>query len=107
MRDAVSSCWDFPAIEEQYADFTDTYGPVPARLGRQTDIDHAEALRHYVPMLTRWRALPYLDPGLPCELLPPDRNAVAARQVFQQLHAVLAEPSLRHIQSTTGGRPQH
>jgi phenylacetic acid degradation operon negative regulatory protein len=102
LRASVSSWWDFPAIEEQYADFTDTYGPVAGRLGRQTDIDDAEAFRHYVPMLTQWRRLPYLDPGLPSELLPSDWNAVAARQVFQQLHAVLAEPGLRHVQTVTG-----
>ena len=73
-----------------------------ARLTTQSDIDAAESFRHYVPMLTQWRRLPYLDPGLPKELLPDDWNAVAARQLFQQLHAVLAEPSLRHVRTVTG-----
>ncbi|WP_051338239.1 PaaX family transcriptional regulator [Streptomyces flavidovirens] len=102
LRTSVSSWWDFPAIQAQYAAFTDTYGPVAARLTQQFEIDSAEAFRHYVPMLTQWRRLPYLDPGLPKELLPEDWNAVAARQLFQQLHAVLAEPSLRHLQKVTG-----
>ncbi|MCZ0985525.1 PaaX family transcriptional regulator [Streptomyces diastatochromogenes] len=102
LRTSVSSWWDFPAIQAQYAAFTDTYGPVAARLTTQSGIDAGEAFRHYVPMLTQWRRLPYLDPGLPKELLPGDWNAVAARQVFQQLHAVLAEPSLRHVRTVTG-----
>ncbi|WP_274564569.1 PaaX family transcriptional regulator C-terminal domain-containing protein [Streptomyces spiramyceticus] len=102
LRSTVSTWWDFPAIQAQYAEFTDAYGPVAERLSRQGDLDTTEAFRHYVPMLTQWRRLPYLDPGLPTELLPGDWNAVAARQVFQELHHVLAEPSLRHVQNVTG-----
>ncbi|MFJ9821891.1 PaaX family transcriptional regulator C-terminal domain-containing protein [Streptomyces sp. NPDC101151] len=106
LRTSVRSWWDFPAIQAQYAVFTDTYGPVAARLTTQSGIDAEEAFRHYVPMLTQWRRLPYLDPGLPKELLPEDWNAVAARQVFQQLHAVLAEPSLSHVRTVTGRQPE-
>jgi phenylacetic acid degradation operon negative regulatory protein len=53
-------------------------------------------------MLTEWRRLPYLDPGLPTELLPDDWNALAARRVFVQLQDLLAEASLRHVQQVTG-----
>jgi phenylacetic acid degradation operon negative regulatory protein len=62
-----------------------------------------QAFRAYVPMLTQWRRLPYLDPGLPTELLPPDWNAVQARRVFGDLHDLLAAPSLRHVERP-GGR---
>ncbi|MFD9030162.1 PaaX family transcriptional regulator C-terminal domain-containing protein [Streptomyces sp. NPDC059567] len=102
LPETVSSWWDFPAIQAQYATFTDAYGPVAAGLAQQGDIDGGEAFRHYVPMLTQWRRLPYLDPGLPSELLPADWNAVAARRIFQQLHDVLAPPSLLHVQQVTG-----
>ncbi|MCT4351722.1 PaaX family transcriptional regulator [Streptomyces sp. Je 1-79] len=99
----VSSWWDFPAIQKQYAEFTDAYAPVAARLtAAGTEPEAAEAFRHYVPLLTQWRRLPYLDPGLPTELLPADWNAVAARQVFQQLHGILLDPSLRHVGAVTG-----
>ncbi|MFC8275584.1 PaaX family transcriptional regulator C-terminal domain-containing protein [Streptomyces sp. NPDC057271] len=101
----VSSWWDFPAIQRQYATFTDTYAPVAARwAAAKAEPGPAEAFRHYVPMLTQWRRLPYLDPGLPTELLPADWNAVAARQVFQRLHGVLLDPSLRHVAEVTGLR---
>lgn len=105
LPDTVSSWWDFPAIQTQYAAFTDAYAPVVARLSAGPEPDPAQAFRHYVPLLTQWRRLPYLDPGLPTELLPADWNAVAARQVFQQLHTVLLEPSLRHVQDVTGLTP--
>ncbi|MFK0219670.1 PaaX family transcriptional regulator C-terminal domain-containing protein [Streptomyces vinaceus] len=98
----VSDWWDFPAIQTQYAAFTDTYAPVAERLAAEGEPDPVEAFRHYVPLLTQWRRLPYLDPGLPTELLPPDWNAVAARQLFQRLHAVLLDPSLDHVRAVTG-----
>ncbi|MFE0643153.1 PaaX family transcriptional regulator C-terminal domain-containing protein [Streptomyces sp. NPDC058877] len=98
----VSSWWDFPAIQAQYATFTEEYGPVAADLPRRRDIDGGEAFRHYIPMLTQWRRLPYLDPGLPSGLLPADWNAVAARRIFQQLHEALAPPSLLHVQEVSG-----
>ncbi|MFE5619209.1 PaaX family transcriptional regulator C-terminal domain-containing protein [Streptomyces sp. NPDC056463] len=103
----VSSWWDFPAIQTQYAAFTDTYAPVAAQwAAAEAEPGPAEAFRHYVPMLTQWRRLPYLDPGLPTELLPADWNAVAARQVFQRLHGILLDPSLRHVAEVTGLQSQ-
>uniref|UniRef100_A0AAU2UYA6 PaaX family transcriptional regulator n=1 Tax=Streptomyces sp. NBC_00003 TaxID=2903608 RepID=A0AAU2UYA6_9ACTN len=105
LKTNVSSWWDFPAIQTQYAAFADTYAPVAQRLTRPGDVDTGEAFRSYVPMLTQWRRLPYLDPGLPAELLPADWNAVTARLVFQKLHDVLAEPSRRHVQQLTGLQP--
>ncbi|WP_051755439.1 PaaX family transcriptional regulator [Kitasatospora purpeofusca] len=104
LRTAVAAWWDFPAIEGQYAAFTDTWRPVLAARGSDSGSgpDQAEAFRDYVPMLTQWRRLPYLDPGLPAPLLPPDWNAVAARAVFTGLHTLLAGPSLRHVEEVTG-----
>ncbi|MCX4689659.1 PaaX family transcriptional regulator [Kitasatospora purpeofusca] len=104
LRTAVAAWWDFPAIEGQYAEFTDTWRPVltARRSNPDSGPDPAEAFRDYVPMLTQWRRLPYLDPGLPAPLLPPDWNAVAARAVFTGLHTLLAGPSLRHVEEVTG-----
>ncbi|MFJ1703769.1 PaaX family transcriptional regulator C-terminal domain-containing protein [Kitasatospora sp. NPDC088346] len=105
LEEAVSTWWDFPAIEAQYAAFTDTYRPVAEELRRYPRLDDVEAFRDYVPMLNAWRRLPYLDPGLPTELLPADWNAVEARRVFVELHGRLAEPSLRHVVEVTGLEP--
>ncbi|MEW2117138.1 PaaX family transcriptional regulator C-terminal domain-containing protein [Streptomyces sp. NPDC005474] len=102
LRVSSSSWWDFPAIQKQYAEFTDTYHPLLERLSHEAPTDDTEAFRYHVPMLTKWRRLPYLDPGLPTELLPDDWNAVTARRTFQQLHGIFAEPSLRHVRRLTG-----
>ncbi|MFF4384836.1 PaaX family transcriptional regulator C-terminal domain-containing protein [Kitasatospora sp. NPDC001547] len=99
---AVASWWDLPAIEAQYAAFADTWRPAAEELRGRSPVDPAEAFRDYVPMLTQWRRLPYLDPGLPAQLLPADWNAVPARAVFTELHGLLAEPSLRYVEKVTG-----
>ena len=44
-----------------------------------------EAFAAYVRMLTVWRRLRYLDPGLPLELLPPRWKGVAAAELFAEL----------------------
>jgi phenylacetic acid degradation operon negative regulatory protein len=54
------------------------------------------AFRGYVPMLTVWRRLPYLDPGLPLELLPARWNGVTAGALFAELDSRLREPARRH-----------
>ncbi|MGW2373040.1 PaaX family transcriptional regulator [Kitasatospora sp. NPDC001683] len=102
LRTAVASWWDLPAIEAQYAAFTDAWRPVSEELRGRDRIDPVEAFRDYVPMLTQWRRLPYLDPGLPEPLLPADWNAVPARAVFTEVHARLAGPSLRYVEQVTG-----
>jgi phenylacetic acid degradation operon negative regulatory protein len=105
LKQAVGFWWDFPAIEAHYAAFTDTYRPIAEELRTCRRLDDVEAFRDYVPMLTDWRRLPYLDPGLPTELLPEDWNAVEARRVFLELHDLLAESSLRHVMKATGLEP--
>ncbi|MFF2542309.1 PaaX family transcriptional regulator C-terminal domain-containing protein [Kitasatospora sp. NPDC058063] len=104
---AVASWWDLPAIEAQYGAFSEAWHPAAEELRGRSPVDPADAFRDYVPMLTRWRRLPYLDPGLPAPLLPADWNAVPARAVFTELHGLLAEPSLRYVEKVTGlSRPQ-
>ncbi|MFI9160248.1 PaaX family transcriptional regulator C-terminal domain-containing protein [Kitasatospora aureofaciens] len=102
LRTAVASWWDLPAIEAQYAAFTDAWRPLAEELRGRERVDPAEAFRDYVPMLTQWRRLPYLDPGLPEPLLPADWNAVPARAVFTEVHGLLAGPSLRFVEKVTG-----
>lgn len=102
LRALAPSWWDFSAIEAQYAAFITTYEPILRRFAGRPEIDPLQAFRTYVPMLTQWRRLPYLDPGLPAELLPDDWNAAAARRLLSELCDLLAAPSLRFVEKVTG-----
>jgi phenylacetic acid degradation operon negative regulatory protein len=50
-------------------------------------------------MLTSWRRLPYLDPGLPLEHLPADWIGVEAGDLFEALDAALRGPAAEHART--------
>ena len=66
---------------------------------RGIDPEPREAFRAYVPMLTAWRRLPYLDPGLPLAHLPEGWAGLAAADLFGELDASLRKPADVHAQS--------
>jgi phenylacetic acid degradation operon negative regulatory protein len=107
--------WDLDAVRAAYVDFATTYragagaGAVARRRGNDGERDSARTRRApnrpgdaaafaaWVRALTAWRRLPYLDPGLPVELLPADWPANAARATFSTLQATLAGPAQRFV----------
>jgi phenylacetic acid degradation operon negative regulatory protein len=89
----MAQWWDLDEIATAYTDFLDTYADAPA------DARPAEAYATYVPMLTSWRRLPYLDPGLPLEHLPGDWAGIEAGERFATLDAALRGPAAQHAQT--------
>ena len=93
----VAQWWDLDGLQELYADFLSVYGPVRKRWARRRSNPERDAFVDYVRMHTDWRRLPYLDPGLPEELLPRDWNGSRAADLFAAMHRRLAEPAKRHV----------
>jgi phenylacetic acid degradation operon negative regulatory protein len=91
----VRQWWDLDELSARSAEFIARYRPVAGRLAVRAATD-AEAFKLYVPMLTTWRRLPYLDPGLPLELLPASWTGEAATELFAELNRGLREPARRH-----------
>lgn len=60
------------------------------------------AFADYVRVLTDWRRLPFLDPGLPAGLLPADWHGARAAELFDALRTRLAEPAHQHVLAITG-----
>jgi phenylacetic acid degradation operon negative regulatory protein len=54
-------------------------------------------------MLTAWRRLPYLDPGLPLEHLPREWKGVRAGELFAELDDVLRKPADQHAHAILRG----
>lgn len=48
-------------------------------------------------MLTDWRQLPYLDPGLPAELLPDDWVGIRAAELFFTLQSRLENGARAYV----------
>ena len=91
----VRQWWDLGLLERLYRGFIDTHGPLERRW-RPAAPAGREAFAGYVRALTDWRLLPYLDPGLPAELLPPDWIGIRAAGLFFTLQARLAGPAQAH-----------
>jgi phenylacetic acid degradation operon negative regulatory protein len=98
----VARWWDLEGLQRRYADFLAGATPVRQRWSRRRAIPSREAFVDYVRVLTTWRRLPYLDPGLPLELLPPHWNGVAAGELFAALHDRLHGPAHEHARAVIG-----
>lgn len=88
--------WDLTRIADLYAAFTARHAAAEQRWCTG-ELDDRGAFAAYVPMLTEWRRLPYLDPGLPPELLPAGWPGHEAHATFTRLREALAEPAARHV----------
>ena len=98
----VSAWWDLDELSGLYADFLGRYQPVLARV--DTDgTTPIEAFSTYIPMLTQWRRLPYRDPGLPLQLLPPDWSGERAGLLFDDLNRALRTSAHDHAMTVIHG----
>ena len=71
LAELVRRSWDLDALSASYRSFLDHHRPVgDAVARRRTAIAGEEAFTLYTHALHEWRKFPYLDPGLPLELLP-------------------------------------
>ena len=95
----VRQWWDLDALSARYDDFVATYQPLVRRIGEQLP-DERESFRDFVMMLTQWRQLPYLDPGLPLELLPKRWSGETAEQIFDTIDYNLRDRARDYVTQT-------
>jgi phenylacetic acid degradation operon negative regulatory protein len=99
LRQQVTRWWDLDSINAQYGDFLARFSDAQARW-KGSDDGTRTAFEIYVPMLTVWRRLPYLDPGLPPDLLPEGWLGGRAADLFSDLDALLRTPAREHALTT-------
>ena len=97
--DKIRRWWDLDGLEGRYEAFIRAYEPILARLEQSGPCGGGEAFAQYVRVLTDWRELPYLDPGLPGELLPEGWAGIQATEVFFALRSKLEEPARAYVTS--------
>ena len=95
--------WDLDELERRYEAFIRAYEPTLARLRRSGPGRGEEAFAQYVRVLTDWRQLPYLDPGLPAELLPDRWIGIRAAEEFFALRSMVEEPARAYVASVMAG----
>jgi phenylacetic acid degradation operon negative regulatory protein len=98
----VRQWWDLDLLEKLYGQFLDANEPL-LRRWRSRPKQEREAFADYVRVLTDWRRLPYLDPGLPAELLPPNWVGIRAADLFFTLQSQLVAAASAHVAQVLGG----
>ena len=76
----VAQAWALEDVERRYVDFVDAVS------GATADAP-AEQFRAQVRLVQEWRRFPFLDPGLPAQLLSATWPGPAAAELFHQRHA--------------------
>jgi phenylacetic acid degradation operon negative regulatory protein len=94
--------WDLDELERQYESFIAAHEPW-LRVYESSRPGPREAFACYVRVLTDWRRLPYLDPGLPAELLPAGWAGIRAAGLFFALRERLEEPARAYVKSAISG----
>ena len=97
LRAHVSRWWDVDLLQASYAAYVKRWRPVLRSWRHRRRTDAERAFADYVHTLTAWRRLPYLDPGLPSELLPAGWPGQEAADVFFALRDRLADAAHDYV----------
>ncbi|MCX4789904.1 PaaX family transcriptional regulator [Streptomyces sp. NBC_01221] len=99
----VRSWWDTVRLQRLYVAFLAAHRPAAERIAGGSPLTDREAFTTYIRVLTDWRRLVYLDPGVPRELLPAEWSGTEASELFDELHTRLAGPAHRHVERLRTG----
>ncbi|MFF8915558.1 PaaX family transcriptional regulator C-terminal domain-containing protein [Streptomyces sp. NPDC015032] len=99
----VRSWWDTARLQQLYVEFLAAHRPAAARIAGGCRVTDSEAFTTYIRVLTDWRRLVYLDPGVARELLPAEWSGTEASELFDELHTRLAGPAHRHVERVRSG----
>ena len=101
----ISAWWDLDRLDLLYQNFVHAHGKVLSSYRRGRRVDERQAFAHFIPALTDWRRLPYAEPGLPSDLLPPQWIGLRAADVFFDLYDRLGAPAQRYVMQRLA--PEH
>jgi len=93
----AARAWDVDELTKRYRTFVNAF----ARYGRRNGLDDREAFVVRTRLVHAFRQFPFLDPGLPDELVPTHGQRARAVDLFHDLYGSLAEPAHRHFDVTT------
>lgn len=102
IAERMATWWDLPALSAQYQNFLTDWAPVQQRWQQATGVDQRQAFSDHLQLVTEWRRLPYLDPGLPLAHLPEPWPGQEAAELFTDLHRRLAPPAGEHALTALG-----
>ncbi|MEU2201334.1 PaaX family transcriptional regulator C-terminal domain-containing protein [Isoptericola sp. NPDC019482] len=100
LADAVARWWDLDGLAARHHAFLVAHPDPDAGSGEETAArSPAEAFARWVRAVDDWRPLPYVDPGLPAAVLPPDWPGTAGVARFAALRAAFAGAAAAHVRA--------
>lgn len=87
--DMAQRCWDLEALQRDFLSKRDAYRRDLERFSVDPPRGEA-ALVERVTLVSQYRRLPFRDPDLPVELLPPDWAGREAHELFTQAYQLLS-----------------
>ena len=79
-------------------------GPGHAGSAPQSSLQPREAFVLWLHCVDDWKAIPYVDPGLPPSALPSNWPGMRSVELFAQLRRTLAGPAHSHVREIAAGR---
>ncbi|GAA3825087.1 PaaX family transcriptional regulator [Streptomyces chiangmaiensis] len=98
----VRQWWDLDELALRYEAFIAAQEPVLERWQKHPSADDVAAFVDYIRALTSWRRLPYMEPGLPAEVLPERWAGLHAAPLFFALKTELEGRAQAHVARTLG-----
>ena len=98
---SVQQWWDLDAIEKKYEQFIQAFSQLQQAFeSGEEPVSPENAFRNYTRILTAWRPLPYIDPGLPNSHLAPNWKGRTATELFFYFNDLLAESAQEHVRKS-------
>jgi phenylacetic acid degradation operon negative regulatory protein len=108
VAELVRRSWDLPELSALYSEFVAQHRPRLDQLRRsRRPIEPERAFVVYTLALHEWRKFPYLDPGLPVELLPQPWPGRVAATIFHELRSRLEETAFDFVATVVGPAHRH
>jgi phenylacetic acid degradation operon negative regulatory protein len=92
----LGDAWDLDDLPRRYRDFVTAF-----RHHRRDGLDDRKAFLVRTRLAHVFRQFPFLDPGLPDDLVPLQGHRARAVDLFHDLYESLAEPARRHFDAAS------
>jgi phenylacetic acid degradation operon negative regulatory protein len=107
LRRLVRRAWNIDELRALYVEFLVAQTPVRDRW-RDATADGAgltdrDAFVDFTLALSQWRKFPFLDPGLPIELMPDAWEGRSAAELFFDLSALTEKRAQHHVEAVVRG----
>ncbi|MEV5834897.1 PaaX family transcriptional regulator C-terminal domain-containing protein [Nocardia sp. NPDC052112] len=99
LREAAAQWWDLDDLAARHRAFYEKHRGI-----LDLDSSRRNAFAHFTLMLDEWRIIPYIDPGLPDEMLPHNWPGPASVQLFAEARQRYLEPGRRWARTLIGDR---